>query len=302
MVEQTEMVKDQLKRTENFDAMTPDLKKVAKRFDGMLEKASTGTVKIAYDMGTTIKDVVGKETKYGSNAVKQLAMHLGKEWSDTKLYAYRDFATTWSRAQIEKLSTSRMADGSLLTVSHFLAVAKIKSTEDRKVLWNKIFKESLSAVTVRAEVQAAFEQNNTRTGGRKPSRPASLMSGAQEITKMVGRVNNKFEIWDETVIDEAQNKSAPECTEELLERLTEAEAVMDTAENNFMQYRPKLQAAIDRVQNVVAENKKTNTAQKSADTRKATGNAAPAKKKADKKPAAKQKVAKKVLKKGAKKK
>ena len=287
-----EVTKLQAKQQKNFAAMTPELQKVANTFDSKVKAAAKGAILIAYDMGVKLKEVITREASYGTNAVEQLAIHLGGSWSATKLYAYRDFAVQFpKREDIEKLVAAKLSGGGHVTVSHCLAIGKVKEVKVRRQLWKKVFDEGLSAESLKADIQAKHETRNERQGGRKPSRPTSVIGGAQEMAKMTNRLNNKFEIWDQAVIQEVMNKPAEEMTPALLEKLHEAEAAMETAEINLMQYRPKLQKALDRAEKLAEKAEAAATKEKAAQTKAATGSG---------KKAAKKKVAKKVKKKATK--
>jgi hypothetical protein len=288
-----EVTKLQAKQQKNFEAMTPELQKVATAFDSKVKAAAKGAILIAYDMGVKLKEVIAKEASYGTNAVEQLAVHMGATWSATKLYSYRDFAVQYpKREDVQKLVEAKLSGGGHVTVSHCLAIGKVKDIKTRRQLWKKVFDEGLSSEALKAEIQAKHETRNERQGGRKPSRPTSVIGGAQEIAKMTNRLNNKFEVWNDAVIQEVMSKPAEEMTPALLEKLHEAEAAMETAENNLMTYRPKLQKALDRAEKLSekAEAKAAKEEEK-ASKKKAAG-----KKKVVKK-AAKKKVAKKAAKK-----
>lgn len=283
----------QKKRQQVLQEMTPALKKVAANFDTKMTKAAVGNLTIAYNIGKIVTNVLASETKYGANAVEQLAAYMGHGWSATKLYAYRDLASEYTEAKIKQLARAKMADGGHVTVSHCLAIIKVKGKAERQKLWRRAFDEGLSAESLKMEIAATEEKRNTRSGGRKPSVPKSVMGGAQEIFNLGQKINNKFEIWDEHVTGEVMQKPATEINDALVEKLSAAESQLESMEDKLMTYRPKLQKAIDRAQKILAENKKAAAQEKASQTRVMNAGPSQTKKKVTKKKSTKKKVVKK---------
>ena len=72
----TALLPEEAKRADVYREMTGDLKTVAKTLDEMDQRSSRGFVMLRYDMGAALKPVFAEGAKYGSNAVKQLAVFL----------------------------------------------------------------------------------------------------------------------------------------------------------------------------------------------------------------------------------
>jgi hypothetical protein len=218
-------------------------------------------------MGVRITSVIEGESKYGTNAVEQLAAYLGKSWSPTKLYSYRDLASEYTKDRIAQLAKAKLADGGHVTVSHCLAIIKVKSKAERKKLWSRVFDEGLSSLSLQTEIAASLaEKKNNRGGGRKPSKPTSIMGGAQEIAKMVTRISNKVPVW-QAVIAEAMEKSSSEVTEAMGIKFHEAKAALETAENDLMNLGPKVQEAMDRIDKILEQKKKDVAKEKTKQTK-----------------------------------
>jgi hypothetical protein len=286
------------KRNEVYNAMNPDLQKVAKKLDGFAAQVAKGLLKAQWTIGEWVKKVIAEEATYGSKAVEQLAAY--HDVSPTTLYDARTLCVEFTKERVAELTEKPMANGQYISYSHCRSMMRVKSSKQREKLWKRVFAEGMSVRRLDELIEDAGEKNQTNRGGSAPAKPKSVMAGSQQIIKETGTLNNRFEGWGEVVFDEVDHRSPSEVNQELLDRLTQARDNLDLLQKNSGDALGRLNENITRVEKILstrADAAETDTSgdedAHKANKKKATKKKAAAKKSSKKKAPAKKKASKK---------
>jgi len=179
-----------------FEEMPEDLRKVALVFDEHERKRSRGNLMIAYVEGTKIREVIEKESVYGSQAVEMLAKYLNRNAS--QLYTLKTYASEYSKEDIEKLSTTQMENGEYLSYAHLTALMMIKAEKDRAATLTRVLNESLSATDLALEIAAKSTPKESKKGA-KVKKPASANAALAQVQKQTSRMKKRFPGWMEAI-------------------------------------------------------------------------------------------------------
>lgn len=276
------------KRAGILKEMTKETRAVAEEFEGLLRKASSGVVRINYDLGARLANMED-EAKYGSGAFEQLAAYLNIKGGATTLYALRQFASTFEKPFVEENMARTLTGGGNLQVTHWLVLSRIEGAKKRRDLLKQVFDNGWSAQDLEREVHAGSSPRHARKGGRKPGVPTSHMAGLQREFQLAQQFVNFQAVADKHVFDEIDEISPDKVNDTLLEKLKQTKETVDQAREAAEGIGTRLDTNIARVEAVLAE-KEELAAQKAAEG----GEEVPAKKKpAKKKPAAKKKASRK---------
>lgn len=213
------------KRAALLKGMTEKTREIATSFEERFSKANIGTILLQYDLGVRVAQTCEDEGTYGSGAVKQLAEFFGT--TDTMLYNMRTFAEEFERDLVKEQSGRTMANGSMLTLGHWMQLMKLKDKDDQVKMLEKTFKNSLSTGDLEAEIRASMQTKNARSGGRKPATPSSAIIGLQKSFSLLNQWNRfDKEVGEKSILGAIDKMKDEDVTDALLEKLT---LVKDTA-------------------------------------------------------------------------
>lgn len=246
-------------RSEIYEAMSAPLQRVADFIQQQQQRQNMGVIKIGYQIGQKIHNVMSDQDSYGQDAeaVKQLASYTGV--SRDTLYAYRGVVNAYPDwKEFEAIVSEPLKDGNTMTLTHMVAVSRIAKDADRKKLLKRIKNESMTANEAHMEATSQFEARNKRSGGRKPSKPTSAQACYQQIRNEAQRMNNRFDLTWMEIFDEVDSVSPDKLDPELKKKAEESLSEIDKLEQFIMQARPRLEKNIQRIEKVVAEREQKN--------------------------------------------
>jgi hypothetical protein len=131
--------------------MSPELQRVCREVQQLLNRNDARDAYDRYLIGTIIRDVRNQAHTYGEGSVGKIARVVGRD-VDT-LYEYADVAETWSQTEVTRLLERKTALGVPLSFSHLIELSKVRRDRDLlKALTERAF-GGISARHLRALVE-----------------------------------------------------------------------------------------------------------------------------------------------------
>lgn len=222
------------KRQELLAEMQPATREVAIDFDKKRMQLVRGTLMIRYDMGRRLIDVTKPEkvAVYGQDAAGQISAFLGLgKGGRTLFYNLLTMAKAFpDRKALEHEVNIPRADGTPLDFSHFLALARVASTEKRKQLLKKVRANNMAVGELDNLVRAEGVQKNTRKGGRHHKDPVTPLAGLQKGISQAQRLSSYLDVLEGKVFGDLSEISPDaveprhlQCIEAMKDRATEVE-------------------------------------------------------------------------------
>lgn len=244
-------------RLQIFKKMTPATQQVAKEFEDKISKGVVSQVKVAYDIGARIAEMVDdtNESTYGSSAVKQLADYLNVDGGEQGLYNRMGFARAFTREYVTQQCAIPMANGNYLSFYHWLQLTKVEDEAKRDKWLNKVRKENMSGNDLEKEIRsgAAGATKHARQGGRKPKAPTSPIAGLQKTFEIA----NKFARWEEvagrTTFSAIEEMSADKVDQKLLEKTEACLEMVSSAYEKAGEMKEALEANVERLKEVMTK-------------------------------------------------
>lgn len=162
-------------------ALRAKVKLVAK----LLATASEDEVRTRYQIGQIISELKRAENKYGANAVERVAKPLGRPAST--LYRYSLVAERWSLDRLGTVLGRRNTLGQPLSWSHFVVLASVDGSTQRKTLLERTLSESLSARQLRLLL------------GAPPKKSASPTASLRRVLERVEAFGDVAAAWTEAI-------------------------------------------------------------------------------------------------------
>lgn len=220
-------------RLKVYRKMPVPLQKIADYMSEKFSKETTALLLANYDVGAYLIDVTKNESKFGHDAMSQLAEYFPMiKGGRTTLYGLRDFAASFSREFVTEWSSKPMKKtGAFLTLSHWLALRKLDSSKDRVTLLKRTIEDALSAADLENEITsgAAGARKNIRQGGRNARIPDNPFLALQSTCKM----GNKFDRFGKEVerkmFSVFSKLSEAKITPKLAEKLEETHKIIEHA-------------------------------------------------------------------------
>lgn len=242
-------------RAQIYRKMTPATQQVAKEFEDKISKGVVSQVKVNYDIGARIAEMVDdtNESTYGSSAVKQLADYLNVDGGEQGLYNRMGFARAFTREYVTQQCAIPMANGNYLTLYHWLQLMKVEDEAKRDKMLNKVRKENMSGNDLEKEIRAggAGSVKHARQGGRKPKAPTSPIAGLQKTFEIA----NKFARWEEvagrTTFSAIEEMSADKVDQKLLEKTEACLEMVTSAHEKAGEMKEALEANVERLKEVM---------------------------------------------------
>lgn len=238
-----------------YQSMTKATREVADEFEASLTRGARGVVLIQYDLGKRVIEITKEdnESKYGSNAVEQLASYLSIPGGSTTLYALKSVAETFDKGFIDGEMQKTLTGGGNLQIAHWIALAKVEDQKDRKALLAKVFAEGWSANDLELEVRSGVRTKHARSGGRRPGVPTSPIAGLQKTYALLHQLNNWESVAVKHVFKEIDGITPDAVTKAMIEKLQVTKKEADTAAKNLTAMIEHLVANIERANEVLEE-------------------------------------------------
>lgn len=231
--------------------MTPELQKLAVMIEKKHQTAVKGVVMIRYDIGVWLKRVIDEHTKYGSDAVGQLAAYLNYPGGATGLYTLRNFADTFTREFVLQQSSLPMADGRAIETNHFFCIMRVANPKEQLKLFDRVRRECWTANQLETHIRASLEPKNRRQGGRKPQRPTSPAAGLQKLLSQAKRLDNFLDVLEDNVFTPLEELSPDKVDERLVERFLLAKRQVDELIAHCTETREKMSPVEERLTRVM---------------------------------------------------
>lgn len=236
-----------------YKKMTPATQAVAQEFETKLRKGVVGLVRIRYDMGAKVREVVDNEKEYGSGAVKQLAEYLNIDGGETMLYALMHFASAFTHEFVQEQSAIAMANGSYLTLNHWLNLMKLEDPKKQEKMLDRVRKDSLSAGELELEIKAGAggATKHARQGGRKPKSPTSPIAGLQKTLQLSQQLVRWEDVATKKVFDVLNEISPDKVDDNLVDKAEKTLEMVTEAVEKTTEMQTSLTSTIERLKTVL---------------------------------------------------
>jgi hypothetical protein len=237
-------------RNRVFSEMNKPTQDVAKRIDKRFKEIAKGTLERVWDIGADAKSMLEDESTHGSKSLRQVAEYVGH--STQMLHYYKKITETFDRDHLSQLAAEPLANGDRLTVTHLIHLSNLPKKSHRNKMLARTYSEGLSAQQLAKEISAQ-DMTTKSGGGRKPAKPTSPISGAQQMDKTLKGLLRRFdEAWKESVFDRIDVESSDKVgNPDLLNKLQAVEDDMETLRDYLEQYIPRLKANQERIQKII---------------------------------------------------
>lgn len=214
------------KRAELFEAMTPKTRELAQAIDEKIGRQNLSSVIGSYDVGAMIVEARDNEAEYGPDAVAQIAAYLHFQGRENAFYRLASFAETFPDREYVKAQSQRgLANGAPLTVSHWTALAQLRTTKAREDMLKRARDHSFSAAELELEIKAVgrHDKKNLRTStGRPQSVPNSPVAAMQKLIGQAVSLVNYETAFQGSVFEKLEELAPDRVTPELIAKLDEA--------------------------------------------------------------------------------
>ena len=173
--------------------MTDATVKLAEKYAGKFAAADQERVLAHYDLGTDLVKVTSDETRYGTDALPQLAKYLGVEHGTNGMLALKRWAGVFDRKTVAEYTGKTFPDGSRLSVQHWVIVTRVKAAADRVKLLKRAVAEGLSSRQVSSLVAGIAMVNPGGAGGRAPRSPLSAAAALKKLHALCYALHNYME-------------------------------------------------------------------------------------------------------------
>jgi hypothetical protein len=244
-------------RQKALEEMSPKLQDLAKQIDRKVKTADRGNVLIAHAIGELLAHATEKEGIFDSKPLERIAQYIVIPGGDRTLATYRHLAVTFDRPFIEAELAKPLANGQLLTVSHFVEVSTIAQPEVRREILDWIRRECISIADLRDELVTRGLRSSIKKGGgrRKAKRPVSPLAGLHRFSAQAQQVVDYAGVLTQ-VFAEIQEMPPAEVSKELRNEVENAESAAANAIEQLQTLMQQLKGAKDRVLRILAARKK----------------------------------------------
>lgn len=204
-----------------FESMTTAWQKEAVRALELGDQLASVNILARYELGEIVRRMLGDEKRYGDTAIVNLAKLLGE--ATTTLYNVKNFATTYTRSEVETLMSRAETQGGRLTWSHFELLSSLsgdaQANKARARLEKEVVREKLSVRDLHQKIQ--HRRSSRPRGTRPPQIPRSPLTGLGQQRRTVIGVINRHDAWQKGIAERLSEEDV-EVDDTLLDELREA--------------------------------------------------------------------------------
>lgn len=207
----------------------------------------------AYQMGAFVDKLTSDDGQHDQQSVRQVAAFLNVD--ESLLYSYRALVKQFDLETVVEWSTKPMSDNTLISLSHWIALTRVKGEAEQRRLLNRVIKESLSARELHDLIRSgevATRRTAAAGAGRKPRTPTSLGGGLQTYFGVLQRAANLHPVIQESVFARTPDMTEEDVNPVLVTRLQALEALLQREEEAVKQDRKSVQQMLARAQQLLA--------------------------------------------------
>ncbi len=251
------------KRQSNLLAqMDPVTVKAAKEGQKKVLQGSQVKLLVRYELGVLIDKVLqtgngkgGADRKRVENQLYLVAQFWGLLPADADdkdrrrqmqtMYDLRNVSTAFDRAFIQAQQEEPMANGALLTWSHFKALQKTDPKGQLKLL-KKVRRSSMSAQELQLEIAGTGTSTVKRQGGRKPTLPKTSAGIVQKLKTSVQSSTNYLALAADPLQGQFLELSESDIDEAFVESVQETAVTLDSALKQLSESKKQLKKVLTR--------------------------------------------------------
>jgi len=144
-----------------------------------------------------------------------------------------------------------MANGQSATLAHFLAVITLRSEEQRRDLWNKIFTKNLTIGQTVREIRRLLSGPEQPAGAAAPKR-ISINAAIQQIVDDAARLHRRLEPLGQLLLQKLLDMPPGTVPVDLPPKLQDAVAGLKQIQRDATNALEQIQPGVERVQRVLA--------------------------------------------------
>lgn len=262
MAESTAMTVAQAEKTQALNRMCDQAKSIAKAIEKKLLKVNSTAVLTQYDIGEAIKLVHADPTRYGANAVADIAAYLGLSNGAAQLYNLQKFATVFTRQLVAEKGEAAIAAGTRLTTEHWLQLSRIVDDDDRAAMLERAISEGMSASLLEQYIRSGEggEAVTPRGGGRRPAVPQNAMLVVHKFGTLAQSFVRFERAAQETIPEDLIGNIPPDrVDEETVQHLEKTKALAEEAIESARKVSGMCDAGIRRVSHILSSREETDT-------------------------------------------
>lgn len=245
-------------RANVLKAMTPATREIAEEFAEKLSKLTTGIALTNHKIGMRVREAMAPENEgtFGTDALKQLAAYFSIPQGVSWLQRIALFAGRISEEVVKKHSVREMANGSYMSMQHWLAVSELKGPKEQGKMIERIIAEGLSGGDVELLVKTIEDGEDGKKArapgaGRKPKAPSSAIVGLQQTFELSQRFTNWTATAEKHVFVRLDEISANDVNDKLIKKAETTLAAMIKAETDAGKMREHLEENLVRLRKIM---------------------------------------------------
>lgn len=172
--------------TRALSGMTDACREITQEIRDDYAKVAVSEIVAFWRIGQRINKVLEDESKFGVNAVEQIATALQLEAN--LFYSCRKFASAFTAAEVKELGARKNAAGVGLSFSHFVALSRVQDTEFRTKMLNKAYQHCLSVRDLVAQIQQQQGRRSNNLAGRAGAGPRSPTAAASSLGRALKKI------------------------------------------------------------------------------------------------------------------
>jgi hypothetical protein len=234
---------------ETREAMSVDLQQLAAQGLPLIKKEAEAVLDY-YDVGALVAKATNNERRYGTSAVRQLAIvWYGSASREADLQSYRYVAASYDRKHLQKLLKAA-GDTSRLTFSHVRELSRLtgnaRLAKRRDKLEEVIVSDGLGIRELKQEVARALGGGKQSNGGRAAAPPRSPIAGLQQLTQQLRQLQSREAIVTDYVLQPLADVEEDAVTPELAEIMQTAYSAIEEAVAMLQTYNESLSQLIEK--------------------------------------------------------
>lgn len=246
------------KRAELFQAMPGPLQHVATEFEKKIVVVTQGVVRLRWDMGARLNQVADQPSKYGKDAIAQLAAYTGITGGKQTLFNWRNLAKCFDRETISTQAAIPAVNGKLLTTEHFLVVTRVPADKDRLAFLAQAREKCWTANDLWLEVKSKYPDATVTKeakgkGGRSPGVPPSPLAGLRKGYGQAQKLTNYLATMDDNVFTPMLELPATEINQNALDGVTNFKLQLVETRDALNEALADVEQVEKRVQKVLAQ-------------------------------------------------
>lgn len=239
---------------ETREAMPVELQQLADKGMALVKKEADAVLD-KYDIGALVMQATNNERRYGTAAVRQLAIvWYGNPSCEQDLQHCRFIAASYERKHLAGLLKTA-GNTVRLTFNHVRQLARLSGNarllKKRATLENAVVVDGLGVRELTREVARALGGGKQSNGGRSAAPPRSPIAGLQQLTQQLRQIQSREAIVTDYVLNPLAEVEEDAVTPELAEIMQTTYSALDEVVTLLQTYGESLASLIEKASEVL---------------------------------------------------